>query len=94
VTSTWIKAIKNGKFASWPGPTEQAVEKHSSKSVATVKGNLNKQIKYALSTQPKKEPECSMELETNSDDGLKHIACTQPYWMQDKYTLIKQDDFL
>jgi hypothetical protein len=56
VKSTWIKAIKNGNFASWPGLTEQAIEKHLSKSVATVKGHLNQQIMYARSTQPKKEP--------------------------------------
>jgi hypothetical protein len=66
-----IKAIKNGNFASWPGLTEQAVEKRLSKSVATVKRHLNQQRMYAQSTQPKKEPECSIELETNSDDGLK-----------------------
>jgi hypothetical protein len=29
VKSTWIKAIKNGNFATWPGLTEHAVEKHS-----------------------------------------------------------------
>jgi hypothetical protein len=37
VKSTWVKAIKNGNFASWPGLTKQAVEKHLTKSVATVK---------------------------------------------------------
>jgi hypothetical protein len=26
VKSTWIKVIKNGNFASWPGLTEQAIE--------------------------------------------------------------------
>jgi hypothetical protein len=69
--STWIKAIKNGNFASWSGLIEKAVEKLVSKSVATVKGHLNQQRIYARSTQPKKEPECSMELETNVYDGVK-----------------------
>jgi hypothetical protein len=36
-----------------------------------VKGHLNQQRMYARSTQPKKEPECSMELENNVDDGVK-----------------------
>jgi hypothetical protein len=36
-----------------------------------VKGHLNQQRMYARSTQPKKERECSMALETNLDDGLK-----------------------
>jgi hypothetical protein len=65
------KAIKNVNFASWLGLTEQAVQKFLSKSVATVKGNLNQQRMYARSTQPRKEPECSMELETNLDNGVK-----------------------
>jgi hypothetical protein len=42
-----------------------------SKSTATVKGHLNKQISYARLTQPKKEPECSMTFEANLDDGIK-----------------------
>jgi hypothetical protein len=71
VKSTWIKAIKNGNFASWPDPTEHAVEKHFSKSTATVKVYLNQQIMYARSTQPKKEPECSMKSESSLDGGIK-----------------------
>jgi hypothetical protein len=74
VKSTWIKAIKNGNFASWPGLTEHAVEKNLSKSAATVKGHLTQQRMCAQSTQPKKEPECSMESELNLDDGIK-INC-------------------
>jgi hypothetical protein len=37
VKSTWITAIKNGNFLSWPGLTEHAVEKYLSKSTATTK---------------------------------------------------------
>jgi hypothetical protein len=50
VKSTWIKAIKNENFASWSGLIEQAIEKHVSKSLATVKGHLNQQRMYARST--------------------------------------------
>jgi hypothetical protein len=71
VKSTWIKAIKNGSFSSWPGLTEHAVEKHLSKSIATVKGHLNQQRMYARSTQPKKKHECSMKSESDLDDGIK-----------------------
>jgi hypothetical protein len=39
VKSTWITAIKNGNFTSWPGLTEQAVEKNLSKSTSTTKGH-------------------------------------------------------
>jgi hypothetical protein len=44
VKSTWIRAIKNGDFTSWPGLIEHAVEKHLSKSTSTTKGHLNQQI--------------------------------------------------
>jgi hypothetical protein len=37
VKSTWITAIENGNFSSWPGLTEHAVEKHLSKSTSTTK---------------------------------------------------------
>jgi hypothetical protein len=40
VKSMWIKAIKNGNFSSWKGLTEHTVEKHLSKSTATVKGHF------------------------------------------------------
>jgi hypothetical protein len=49
--STWIKAMKNGNFSSWPDLTEHAAEKHLSKSTATVKVNLNQQRMFARSTQ-------------------------------------------
>jgi hypothetical protein len=43
VKSTWITAINNGFFSSWPGLNEHAVEKHFSKSISTTKGHLNQQ---------------------------------------------------
>jgi hypothetical protein len=51
--STWITAIKNGHFTSWPGLTEHAVEKHLSKSTSTPKGHLNQQRQHARSTKVK-----------------------------------------
>jgi hypothetical protein len=53
VKSTWITAIKNGNFTSWPGLTEQAVEKHLSKSTSTTKGHLNQQRQNARTTKIK-----------------------------------------
>jgi hypothetical protein len=47
VKSTWIKAIKNGHFTSWPGLTEHAVEFFLSKSTSTTKGHLNQQRQHA-----------------------------------------------
>jgi hypothetical protein len=53
VKSTWITAIKNGNFSSWPGLTENAVEKHLSKSTSTTKGHLNQQRQNARTTNIK-----------------------------------------
>jgi hypothetical protein len=53
VKSTWITAIKNGNFTSWPGLTEQAVEKHLSKSTSTTKCHLNQQRQNARTTKVK-----------------------------------------
>jgi hypothetical protein len=41
VKSTWSTEIKNGSFVSWLGLTERAVEKHLSKSTATIKGHMS-----------------------------------------------------
>jgi DNA helicase IV len=53
VKSTWITAIKNGNFSSWPGLTERAVEKDLSKSTSTTKGHLNQQRQNARTTKIK-----------------------------------------
>jgi hypothetical protein len=53
VKSTWIRAIKNGNFSSWPGLTEHAVEKNLSKSTSTTKDHLNQQRKNARTTMIK-----------------------------------------
>jgi hypothetical protein len=87
------KSDQNGNFSSWPGITEHAVEKHLSKSTATVSVHLNQQIMYARSTQPKKEPKFSMASDSNLDDGIKTHCIYAAVEMQDKFTLTKQADF-
>jgi hypothetical protein len=69
VKSTWITAIKNGKFLSWPGLIEHAVEKHLSKSTATTKGRLNQQWQNARTTQIKSTNYNNQE--TDIDHGIK-----------------------
>jgi hypothetical protein len=56
VKSTWIKAIKNGNFLSWPGLNEHTVDKHLSKSTSTSKGHLNQQRQNARTTEIKDAP--------------------------------------
>jgi hypothetical protein len=69
VKSTWITAIKNGNFLSWPGLIEQAVEKHLSKYVATTKGHLNQQRKNARTTKIKSTE--AINQETDIYHGIK-----------------------
>jgi hypothetical protein len=53
VKSTWIKAMRNGNFSSWPGLNEHSVEKYLSKSTATAKCHLNQQRQNARTTKIK-----------------------------------------
>jgi hypothetical protein len=69
VKSTWIKAIKNGNFSSWPGLNEHSVEKYLSKSTATAKGHLNQQRHNARTTKIKDEQ--LLDSDTDQDHGIK-----------------------
>eukprot|EP00957_Ditylum_brightwellii_P140763 10722677-Ditylum_brightwellii.AAC.1 len=53
----WIKAIKQGHFATWPGLTAKMVEKHLPKTIATEKGHLQQQLKNLQSTRKAPAPE-------------------------------------
>jgi hypothetical protein len=69
VKSTWITAIKNGHFTSWPGLTEHAVEKHLSKSTSTTKVHLNQQRQNGRTTKVK-DPKVIIT-EPDLDQGIK-----------------------
>jgi hypothetical protein len=69
VKSTWITAIKNGNFLSWPGLTENVVEKYLSKSIATTKGHLNQQRQNARTKQIKNIN--ASHQESDIDHGIK-----------------------
>jgi hypothetical protein len=69
VKSTWITAIKNGHFTSWPVLTEHAVEKNLSKSTSTTKGHLNQQQQNSRTTKVK-DPKVIMT-EPDLDQGIK-----------------------
>ena len=48
---SWIKAIKNGNYKTWPGITAEAVNKHFPESVETQKGHTKKQRQNVRSTK-------------------------------------------
>jgi hypothetical protein len=53
VTSTWLQAIRNNNFITWPGVTAPAVSKHLPPSIATTQGHLDLAPKNRRSTKPK-----------------------------------------
>ena len=60
---TWIKAIKNGHYKTWPGLTVDAANKHFPDSVETQKGHMKKQRQNVRSTkQAIKQPTENEEL--------------------------------
>jgi hypothetical protein len=69
VKSTWITAIKNGHFTSWPGLTEHDVEQHLSKSTSTTKVHLNQHRQHERSTKVK-DPKV-IKAEPDLDQGIK-----------------------
>jgi hypothetical protein len=69
IKSTWITAIKNGHFASWPGLTEHTGEKSLSKSTSTTKGHLNQQRQNARTTKVKAPKVITTE--PDLDQGIK-----------------------
>jgi hypothetical protein len=52
VPDTWLKAIQNGHFATWPSVTVENVRKYLPKSYATSKGHMNQIRQNIRSTQP------------------------------------------
>jgi hypothetical protein len=54
--STWLKAIKAGYFATWPGLTAELVTKHLPKSIATAKGHLRQERQNLRSTTTPARP--------------------------------------
>jgi hypothetical protein len=69
VKSTWIKAIKNGNFSSWPGLNERSVEKYLSKSTSTAKCHLNQQRQNARATKIKDAQ--LLDSDADLDHGIK-----------------------
>jgi hypothetical protein len=52
VQDTWLKAIQNGHFATWPSVTVENVRKYLPKSDAMVKGHMNQISQNIWTTQP------------------------------------------
>ena len=73
VKQTFLKAIKNGQFATWPGLTEEAVKKYlPESSPATDKGHMKRQQKNIRSTK-KEENGKRAAAELNSKETVEDM---------------------
>ena len=66
--TTWIKAIKAGNYATWPGLTTNAVRKHFPESEETQKGHMRKEPSGIRSTKKRFNPKRTNEVIEESDD--------------------------
>jgi hypothetical protein len=73
-TQTWIKAINNSHFTSWPPFTAREVRKHLPKSIATTLGHLDQQRKNLRSTKWKHKPKPIEDREGIDDSNLEQEA--------------------
>ena len=84
VPSTWIRAIKNNQFASWPGLTFDLVTKHLSPLVVTAEGHQKQEFQNLQST---KTPMKSIKLQKEKPNLLLNnqaalsFACQLLFWI-------------
>jgi hypothetical protein len=86
---TWLEAIQNGHFATWPSVTVESVRKYLPKSDAMLKGHMN-QIQHNISsTQP------AVAKPTPESEMVQEDKCNSVYsalWKLTKSTHISQVD--
>jgi hypothetical protein len=68
---TWITAIKNKQFASWPGLTTKAVAKHFPELEETTKGHGRK-IRSSLQSTKKTAGDENNDNNNTNDESNKH----------------------
>jgi hypothetical protein len=76
-TSTLIRAIDNGNFATWPMFTCENIKKHLPKSEATALGHLDQQRKNTQST--KRTPTTRSTTTTADTTGIAHAGTHETY---------------
>jgi hypothetical protein len=76
-TSTWIQAINNNQFTTWPGLTARQVTRHLPKSIATAQGHLDKARKNQQSTKTKTDNKPTDEDDAAALDATMNHAPPQ-----------------
>ena len=74
---SWIKAIKNGQYASWPGLTVKAVAKHFPESEETMKGHGRKTKSGLRSTKANADSEPDFDDVENATMNQTHSLTKQ-----------------
>jgi hypothetical protein len=74
---SWIKAIKNGQYASWPGLTVKAVAKHFPESEETMKGHGRKTKSGLRSTKANADSEPDFDDIENATMNQTHSLTKQ-----------------
>ena len=65
VKSTWLKAIKNGNFESWPELTYNNAAKYCPHSVETLKGHMVQSSQGVISTKKKRNQKHNNQKKTS-----------------------------
>ena len=79
VKSTWLKAIKAGNFATWPGLTYSNAAKYYPESAETLKGHLVQSSKGVRSTKAKPAKTPTPNPAPTEESGLGEEERTHPY---------------
>ena len=74
VKTTWIEAIKNGHFHTWPYLTVKNIKKYLNTSIATIKGHQRQQYQNTASTKYPEDTNEKLEHRTN----IVFAAITDP----------------
>ena len=73
VRSTWLKAIKNGNFNSWPGLTYNNAAKYCPQSVETMKGHMVQSSQGVRSTKMMDKKVHNNQMEKMQHQYLKQV---------------------
>ena len=81
--STWLKAIKNNQFLTWPGLTTDLVNKHLPMSTATAQGHLHRERQKLQSTKLLSVP--ASQGTSKNTDSTSVLSSDQDHHLEDTF---------
>ena len=75
--SSFMTAIRNGNFLTWPGLTTELISKHLLPSIPTAKGHLKQEQENLRSTKSTTVPTIKIEPEQDAIQEAKQHECYQ-----------------